>query len=546
MTIGRKLAAGYASILLLFAIVGTVTYRDTTALVDTAGWVTHTHQVQERLHELVGDLVGAETGQRGFLLTQDESYLEPYNAALQRLQADVKELARLVSDNREQLRRLDAMGPLIDSKTSEMAETMRLLKKDGFAPAVALVKTDAGKKSMDQIRALVAEMAGAEEQLLSQREAESARMTSRSLAFIVWGIGLAVLVAAGVGFLIARGITRSVSGLVEGTVKVAAGDLSHRIPITTSDELGQLGTAFNRMVEQQLADSIAKDEGAKLEKLLEAIAETTALLVSSVAEIQATATQHASGAQEQAAAIVQTVSTVDEVMQTSEQAAQRARSVSDSSQRAAEAGQSGRKAVDETLQAMEAVQDRSEAMADSILALAEKAQAIGEITASVTDIAEQTNLLALNAAIEAARAGEQGKGFAVVAAEVKILADQSKKATAQVRQILGEIQKATSSTVMASEEGTKSVAAAKRTAERAGETIRTLSEVATDAAQAAAQIVASASQQATGIAQIYGAMKNIKQVTDQSLGATRQTEQAARDLNALAGKLKDLLASSAA
>ena len=109
---------------------------------------------------------------------------------------------------------------------------------------------------------------------------------------------------------------------------------------------------------------------------------------------------------------------------------------------------------------MGTVQEQVETTAENILALAEQAQAIGEIIATVNDIAEQTNLLALNAAIEASRAGEHGKGFAVVAGEVKALADQSKKATAQVRQILGEIQKATNKAVLSTEEVTKGVAAA--------------------------------------------------------------------------------------
>src|SRR5206468_3922496 len=130
------------------------------------------------------------------------------------------------------------------------------------------------------------------------------------------------------------------------------------------------------------------------------------------------------------------------------------------------------------------------------LALAEQAQTIGDITATVSDIAEQTNLLALNAAIEASRAGEQGKGFAVVAGEVKALADQSKKATAQVRQVLGEIQKATNTAVLSTEEVTKGVATAARVAGQAGEAIKTLADTLTEAAQAAAQIVASSGQQA--------------------------------------------------
>ena len=182
-----------------------------------------------------------------------------------------------------------------------------------------------------------------------------------------------------------------------------------------------------------------------------------------------------------------------------------------------------------------------ESTAENILTLAEQAQAIGEIIATVNDIAEQTNLLALNAAIEASRAGEHGRGFAVVAGEVKALADQSKKATAQVRQILGEIQKATNTAVLSTEEVTKGVGVATAVASQAGETIKALAETLAETAQAAAQIVASAGQQATGMAQIHQAMKNIDQVARQNLVAMRQAEQAAQNLNALGNQLTSLI-----
>jgi methyl-accepting chemotaxis protein len=269
--------------------------------------------------------------------------------------------------------------------------------------------------------------------------------------------------------------------------------------------------------------------------------ETTGVLASSAAEILAATTQQAAGATESSAAVAETVTTVEEVTQTAEQATQRARAVADSSQRAAEIGKAGRRAVEESVTGMTGVKEQVESIAGSILALAEQAQAIGEIIASVNDIAEQTNLLALNAAVEAARAGEQGRGFAVVAGEVKSLAEQSKKATIEVRRILGEIQRATSSAVMTTEQGTKQVAATTKQVTEAGETIRALTDAVAEAAQAAAQIVASAGQQAAGMTQIRQAIGNIHEATQQNLASTKQAERAAQDLNALGTKLLDLV-----
>jgi methyl-accepting chemotaxis protein len=273
--------------------------------------------------------------------------------------------------------------------------------------------------------------------------------------------------------------------------------------------------------------------------------ETSAGLASGTAEILAAATEQASGANETLAAVSETVATVDEVSQTAEQAAQRARAVADSSQRAAEIGRAGRRAVDESVAGMTAVREQVESIGRSILALAEQAQAIGEITAVVTDIADQTNMLALNAAVEAARAGEAGRGFAVVASEVKALAEQSKRATVEVRQILGEIQRASSQAVMVVEQGTKQVAVANRQINEAGDTIRSLADAVNEAAQTAAQIQASAGQQTLGMTQIRQAVGSIHQATQQNLTASRQAEQAAQDLNLLGTGLLALVGGTA-
>lgn len=262
---------------------------------------------------------------------------------------------------------------------------------------------------------------------------------------------------------------------------------------------------------------------------------------SASAEILAGTVQQVTGSSEQAAAVQETVTTVEELVQTAEHSAQRARGVADGAQHSADVAERGRQAVGASGEGMAEIRDRVESIAATVLTLAERAQSISDIVTTVEDIAEETHLLALNAAIEAARAGEHGRGFSVVAAEVRSLADQSKRATAQVSGILAEIQNGTNTAVMATEEGTKSVKDGARLIDQAGATIEELADVAVRAAVAAEQIVASSEQQATVTAQIGGAMKNVDEVMEQNVASARQAEQAARDLSQVAGVLKALV-----
>lgn len=359
------------------------------------------------------------------------------------------------------------------------------------------------------------------------------------LQYVLGGVALVALVPL---FWVIHGLTDRIVLLSRVARRIAAGDRELRADIGGDDELAVLGAAFDEMT-SQLRRGIETEKAARdqLETLFRAVSETVNSLAASTAQILSSTTEQAAGVQEQASSVAQTVTTVNEVLQTSDEVARRARAVSESSQRVLEAGTAGRHAVEETIAVLDSVKQWSESMAESILELAEQAQAIGEIISTVNEIAEQTNLLALNAAIEASRAGEHGKGFAVVAAEVKTLAEQSKRATAQVRQILGDIQKATNSAVLATEEGTRSVSSAIKVAAQAGDTIRVLANSVSEASETAAQIASTSEQQVTGMTQIHQAMKNIDAVTNQNLTATRQTEHAAQDLNRLGSRLKEML-----
>ncbi|MFL7791866.1 MAG: methyl-accepting chemotaxis protein [Anaerolineae bacterium] len=288
---------------------------------------------------------------------------------------------------------------------------------------------------------------------------------------------------------------------------------------------------------QTMADQLAiAIENARL---LQETRQTVHELSTAATEMLAVATQQMSGANAQSAAISETTTTVEEVRTISEQGVTRAQEVVDASQRTVDTSQAGKLAVRENIAEMAQIKERVESITENILSLSELTEQISEIIATVSDIAVQSNMLALNASVEAARAGEHGKGFAIVAAEVRNLAQQSRRATAQVKAILSDIQSGIDMTVKATEEGTKVVDSGVRLIAETQKVIEQLTNVIDESAQAAIQLVAGGQQQASGVEQIAIAMQSINQATQQSLASTHQVEKTAKDLNDLSLRLTE-------
>ncbi|WP_257451137.1 methyl-accepting chemotaxis protein [Archangium lipolyticum] len=542
MSIGKKIALGFGLSLLVLLAVALVAFQGAQQLTQTTEALMESRDQARAIRDVRMLLLDAETGQRGFLLTGEPRYLEPYERATQALNAHLDGLHKSLNDDPEQRARLDRLEPIVRDKLDELAETIRLRQQKGLEAAMEVVRTDRGKRAMEQIRQGLGEMVDTEDENWVVNERQARASAWRSIVVLGAGTLLGVLTVALGSLLITRAITGPLDKLVTGAEQIGRGNFAHRIEVHNQDETGELARAFNAMAERrQQAETQLTKQAAEREHTLRTVAEFVNQLAGTTAEILASTTQQVAGAQEQGSAVAETVSTIEEIAQTSDEAAGRARAVSESARHSEEVGRNGRRAVEEAIGSMASVRDQVESIASRILALAEQAQAIGDIITTVNDISEQTHMLALNASIEASRAGEHGRGFAVVAAEVKALADQSKKATAQVRQILGQIQKATQGAVMTTEEGTKSVASATRVVTQAGATIQTLSEHLAQASLTAAQISASANQQATGISQIRQAMRDVSQATQQTLNSIRQTERAVQDLNAMGQKLKGLL-----
>src|SRR6266436_3878120 len=151
-TFGRKIAAGFTLAFLLLLGIGGVSYRSISALTSTSQLVTHTHQVLEHIANVLSLLKDAETGQRGYVITGDEAFLEPYQAAVSSVSAVVKDMRQLTADNDNQQKRIDEAEPLIAAKLAELKQTIDMRRKGNLEEAAKIVRAGEGKKIMDDLR----------------------------------------------------------------------------------------------------------------------------------------------------------------------------------------------------------------------------------------------------------------------------------------------------------------------------------------------------------------------------------------------------------
>lgn len=551
-------------------------------------------QVIETLNFL-NIMIDMETGQRGFLMTGEELFLEPFNNGQLALSSQITTLRRIFRNDSVNLARINQLDDLSNRWVTEVGdpeiEARRNIDSDQatFGNLINFIASGIGKVHVDAIRTELSTFEDEEIRLNSQRNQET-RELGQNTQIIVLGIaGVSIAIGFGVSFYIGNGITRSINLLMDAAQGVTNGNLDQEIDISGSDEVGDLARYFNTMLvnlRETMASQVAKDyienvineyltfvgrvsDGDltaeldlnqngnsseddlyllgnnlngmvnNLRDMASQIKETAMSVASASTEILAATTQQIASITEQEAAVTQTMTTVEEVRTTVKQTSDRAQSVAEASRQSVEISIEGQKSVSNSIEGMQVIRQKVEGIAENILMLSERTQQIGEIIGTVNEIAAQSKLLALNASIEAARAGEEGKGFAVVAMEVRQLAEQSRDATDRVRDILNQIQQATNTAVMVTEEGSKGAEAGMLLVESAGQSINTLSGTIEEAAQAATQIAASTSQQNNGMEQLAQAMSSIKQASVQTAASTQQAERSAKELNELARQMQD-------
>ncbi|MGR2739867.1 methyl-accepting chemotaxis protein [Billgrantia sp. Q4P2] len=308
----------------------------------------------------------------------------------------------------------------------------------------------------------------------------------RNFAALIGGIAVVVLLGL-LLWLLNRLVVRPLDRAAAAADRMAQGDLSQRVEVTSNDEIGRLQHSLLEMA-------------AKLSNVVGNVTKTARNVASGSQEMVTASAQLSQGATEQAASAEQASSSMEQMTANIKQSADNAAQTESIARDAANDAEASGRAVTEAVGAMETI-------AEKILI--------------VQEIARQTDLLALNAAVEAARAGEHGRGFAVVAAEVRKLAERSQAAAQEISGLSGGTVKA---------------------AQSAGEMLAKLVPDIQKSAELIAEISLASREQDAGASQVNVAIQQLDRVTQQNTAAAREMSVTAEELSGQAERLQAAIA----
>ncbi len=470
---------------------------------------------------------------------------------------------------------LSAMAESFNNKnlTSEQVDDMRALGRQALIVNVTPAFEQAVKRHLEQVTTM--------KEIASDLNEDAKSIASNGRYVLVFGGLVAVGLGLGIGYWLARYFARNVVHIAQVAEQAAAGNYQARAKIGSKDELGQMATSFNTMLDRITALVTSEEERDMMQKrlmqflvlvsevgkgdltkrgevtadtfgnladgfnlmitrfgqLLKQVREAAERVNRSAGTVRDTAGQMASTARHQAEESVKTLAQVEQLAASMRKVSETAGASSESAKQVLQATERGNHAVQETVRDMQSIRGAVQRMSKQVKALGDRSLEISQIVSTIREIANQTNLLALNAAIEAAGAGEAGARFAVVADQVRKLAESSTQATREIADLVKVIQGETQDAVVAMEQETQAVEAGSASALRTGDVFKEISDIAKRSAELAQTIAGSAAQQTASTDQVGRAIKEFTGGTVATQKATDATRATVEDMAKLAESL---------
>ncbi|MEG2279073.1 MAG: methyl-accepting chemotaxis protein [Comamonas sp.] len=434
-------------------------------------------QIQKILEEIQANERSFEALERD---AQERQLMERYQKLRQQFLADQQNFLKLAREKDYSVQDGDLLlGDAVTNFYVGTAEPVFVPLVEGLGQLAALSRAHADKAKQDVTRSF-----------------------QFAVAWVLAGMVLSAVVAAVLGWLIARAVTVPAKQAVRAARSISEGDLTQDIPLGGRDEMGGLL--------QELATM-----RNNLEKVVSRVRSNADGVSMSSEQIAMGNTDLSSRTEEQASALQQTAASMEQMSSTVRHNADSALQANQLAINASTVAVRGGVVVGQVVTTMKDIDTSSQKIAD--------------IIGVIDGIAFQTNILALNAAVEAARAGEQGRGFAVVAGEVRALAGRSADAAKEIKHLIGE-------SVQRVAQGTSLVAQAGATMDEVVTAIRQVSDLV-------GEISAASKEQSQGVGQVSDAVAQMDQTTQQNAALVEESAAAAEGLKRQAQELVEAVSS---